>query len=473
MAGQATKARRTRAPRTGQAPALIDTSTPPTDLSGGSGRFGPTRSVADQVHDVLETFVGTAPPVHITCWDGSTTGDPDAAVGITIHSPMALRRLVWHPDELGLGRAYVAGELDLSGSIFDLLALRDNVDRDHDGDVVLRLGALDRLRLVGTARRLGAVGLQPAPPPEEAQLRGRRHSKARDADAIGHHYDIGNDFYRLVLGPTMTYSCAYFPDAGTGLNEAQEDKYELICRKLALAPGMRLLDVGCGWGGMVLHAARHHGVEAVGVTISEEQAGLARQRVQDAGLGDQVTIRLQDYRDVKDGPYDAISSIGMFEHVGIEQFTTYLRNLRQLLQPGGRLLNHAISRTEGEGRFEPDSFIARYVFPDGQLHEVGRVVSALQDEGFECRDVESLREHYARTLRAWVANLEANWDEAVALVGAPRARVWRLYMAGSALGFEAHRINIHQVLVTNTAADGTSAMAPTRNDFLAPRTSAS
>lgn len=427
-------------------------------------------TAADEVRVVVEAFLGETPPLHVTCWDGSTTGDPDALVGITVNSPRALRRLLWDPNELGLARAYVAGELEVHGSVFDLLGLRDQIG-GRDDDVALHIGPAEWLRIARAAHRLGAIGARPAPPREEARLRGRRHSKDRDAAAISHHYDVGNDFYRLVLGPTMTYSCAYFPEPGTGLNEAQELKYELIARKLGLAPGMRLLDVGCGWGGMVLHAARYHGVEAVGVTISAEQATLARRRVRDAGLDDRVEVRLQDYRDVHDGPYDAISSIGMFEHVGIEQLSAYLRGLRDLLRHGGRLLNHAISRTEGEGRIEPDSFVARYVFPDGELHEVGRVVSALQDEGLECRDVESLREHYARTLRHWVTNLEANWDEAVALAGGARARIWRLYMAGSALGFEAHRINIHQVLVTRNAEDGTSAMAPTRADFVAPTAS--
>lgn len=425
----------------------------------------PTRSVADEITPIIRAFLGDDPPLHVTCWDGSTTHNADAAVRVTIKSPLALRRLLWDPNELGLGRAYVAGDIDIEGSMFDFLALRDHVG-DRDEDVALHLSIPERVALIGAVRRLGALGRRPTPPPQEAALRGRRHSKARDAAAIGHHYDIGNDFYRLVLGPTMTYSCGYFPEPETDLDQAEENKYELICRKLALAPGMRLLDVGCGWGGMVMHAARHHGVDTVGITISEQQAELARKRVAEAGLGERVEIRLQDYRDVHDGPYDAISSIGMFEHVGIEQFTAYVQNLRMLLGPSGRLLNHAISRPQGEGRLDPNSFVARYVFPDGHLHEVGRVVSALQDQGFECRDVESLREHYARTLRAWILNLEANWDAAVTLVGEPRARIWRLYMAGSALGFEANRINIHQVLAVRPTTDGASSMPPTRAGFL-------
>jgi cyclopropane-fatty-acyl-phospholipid synthase len=336
--------------------------------------------------------------------------------------------------------------------------------------------------LVSVARLLreagfGAVRRLP-PPPEESALSGRRHSRRRDADSISHHYDVSNDFYRLFLGPTMTYSCAVFATSDTPLDDAQEAKYELICNKLGLEPGMRLLDIGCGWGGMVLHAARHHGVVAVGVTISEEQAALARQRVADAGLDGKVEIRVQDYREVYDGPFDAISSIGMFEHVGRAGVDDYTAALRRLVRPGGRVLNHAISRppqAPGLRRFGnlsstayrvaealgssratriDSAFMDRYVFPDGELFEVGSVVTHLQSAGLEARHVESLRPHYALTLRHWVANLEAHWDEAVAMVGERRARVWRLYMALSARGFERGNIAVHQVLAVRPHADG-------------------
>jgi cyclopropane-fatty-acyl-phospholipid synthase len=316
------------------------------------------------------------------------------------------------------------------------------------------------------------IGRPLPPPPQEAQLRGRRHSKSRDSAAISHHYDLSNDFYRLVLGPTITYSCAYFPEEDATLEEAQRNKYDVICRKLGLQPGMRLLDVGCGWGGMVLHAAEEYGVDAVGVTLSERQAELATQRVEDAGLRGRVEIRVQDYRDVADGPFDAISSIGMFEHVGRDKLAEYFACLHKLLAPGGRLLNHGISRPGNEGagaraKFDRNGFIERYVFPDGELHEVGTVVSLMQ-ERFEVRDVESLREHYARTLRHWVTNLEANWDRAVELVG-PSARIWRLYMAGSALNFEAGRTSIHQVLAVKPDATGASRMPLTRARLMEPR----
>jgi cyclopropane-fatty-acyl-phospholipid synthase len=260
------------------------------------------------------------------------------------------------------------------------------------------------------------------------------------------------------LGPSLTYSCALFAEPTLTLEEAQAAKHELICAKLGLEPGMRLLDVGCGWGGMLLHAAEHHGVSAVGVTLSAPQAELARQRVSEAGLAGRVDVRLADYRDLEGESFDAISSIGMFEHVGLSQLQAYFDRLFGLLRPGGRLLNHGISRPHRERPVRPrKSFVYRYVFPDGELHEVGTVVSAAQRAGFEARHLESLREHYALTLRAWVRNLEQRWDEAVAAAGVARARIWRLYMAGSALGFEAGRIQVHQLLAV-PAQDGQSGL---------------
>jgi cyclopropane-fatty-acyl-phospholipid synthase len=277
----------------------------------------------------------------------------------------------------------------------------------------------------------------------------------------------------LLLGETMTYSCAYFSSPEATLDQAQTAKYDLICRKLGLRPGMRLLDVGCGWGGMVMHAAEHFGVDAVGVTISRQQADLAAKRVADAGLADRAEIRLQDYRDLGSERFDAISSIGMFEHVGLSELRHYFAVLHGLLVPEGRLLNHGISRLPGPAGFGKRSFITRYVFPDGELHEVGSVITAMQSEGFEVRDVEALREHYARTLRTWVSNLEANWDEAVSLAGAARVRIWRLYLAGSAAGFEGGRINLHQVLAVSPDGDGGSGMPATRASFLTSQLSRS
>jgi cyclopropane-fatty-acyl-phospholipid synthase len=421
-------------------------------------------NVAEQLRPVVRGFLGGEPPIRIECWDGSSLGPEASPARLVVRSPHALRRLIWAPNELGLGRAYVAGELDIEGDVYAALSVRDAV-ADDDDSTHIGLTAKDWLTAVKAARGLGVLGTPPPPPPEEARLGGKPHSKARDAAAIAHHYDVSNDFYRIVLGPTMTYSCAYFASPETGLDEAQEAKYGLVCRKLGLAEGMRLLDVGCGWGGMVMHAAEHYGAQAVGVTVSQRQAELAQKRVAERGLSDRVEIRLQDYREVADGPYDAISSIGMFEHVGLARLTEYFSCLFGLLRPGGRLLNHAISRPWGPPGFDKNGFINRYVFPDGELHEVGTVVSALQEQGFEARDVHSLREHYAKTLRHWVANLEARWDEAVALVGQPRARVWRLYMAASAVNFEANRVNIHQVLGVKPGPGGSSGMPLTRASY--------
>jgi cyclopropane-fatty-acyl-phospholipid synthase len=427
-----------------------------------------TRStpVAEELAPLVRAVLGPDAPVAVHAWDGSRIGPPDAAVTVELHSPAALRHLLWSPGELGLARAHVSGGLDIDGDVFDLLALRDQLAAPGE-PVQVRLTRRDRLRLVGSLRRLGVLGRRPPLPQEEARSRGRLHTRGRDAAAIAHHYDVSNDFYRLILGPTMTYSCAYWYEDGLTLDAAQTAKYELICRKLGLEPGMRLLDVGCGWGSMAMHAAQHHGARVVGVTISEAQAALARSRVEEAGLSDRVDIRVQDYRDIHDGPFDAISSIGMFEHVGEQQMTEYLTDLHELVRPGGRVLNHAISRPDPDDRagVAPKSFMGRYVFPDAALLEVGTVVTAMARTGFEVRDVHSLREHYALTLRAWVANLEASWDEAQRLVGPGRARIWRLYLAGCALGFEAGRTAIHQVLAVRTGETGVSGMPATRSTF--------
>jgi cyclopropane-fatty-acyl-phospholipid synthase len=420
--------------------------------------------MATILQPMVTAFLGPNPHVTIRFWDGSTLGPEPADATLTIRSPRALRRILYAPGELGAARAYVAGELDLEGDVYGALALRDAMG-GQDKDVKVGLGKRGWLGLARAAGSSGAIGPPPPPPPEEARLRGRRHSKERDAAAISHHYDVSNDFYRLVLGESMTYSCAHFETPGTRLEDAQRSKHDLVCQKLGLRPGARILDVGCGWGTMAMHAARHYGARAVGITISERQASLAAQRVAEAGLASRVEIRLQDYRDVADGPYDAISSIGMFEHVGLSRLAEYLGDLYRLLRPEGRLLNHGISRS-GPSGLARTSFINRYVFPDGELHEVGAVVSAAQAQHFEVRDVESLREHYAKTLRRWVANLEAGWDRAVDLVGASRARIWRLYMAGSALNFEAARTSIHQVLAVKDGPGGESGMPLTRAELL-------
>lgn len=420
-------------------------------------------TVAAQLGPVLHRLLGRELPIGLRAWDASSVGPPDAPVTVVVHGPRALQHLLWAPGELGLARAHVAGDLDIEGDVYALLGIRDLLVEPGE-DYRLRLDPAGWWQLASVVRRLGVSLRRPPVPAEEAHLRGRLHSRRRDASAVSHHYDVGNDFYRLLLGPSLTYSCAYWVDGHADLDAAQTAKHELVCRKLGLRRGMRVLDVGCGWGSFAIHAAARHGVEVVGVTISEEQASLAQERVDEAGLAGRVEIRVQDYREVADGPFDAVASVGMFEHVGVSEITTYLHCLRGLVRPGGRILNHAISRPTPEDapRIDPRSFVGRYVFPDAALLEVGTVVSATQAAGLEVRDVQSLREHYSRTLRVWSANLEQRWDEAQRLVGPGRARVWRMYLAGSAIGFDQHRTSVHQVLAVRTHPDGRSDVAPTR-----------
>jgi cyclopropane-fatty-acyl-phospholipid synthase len=426
-------------------------------------------TVAEKLEPLVDATIGTDLPVRIECWDGSSLGPPEAKVTVRFVSPRALRRLLWAPNELGFARAYISGDVELEGDLLEAMTtLNEFADPERGPGVTV--GRETVAAIARAVLGLGTFGAPPTPPPEEARLGGRIHSKRRDATAIHHHYDVGNDFYRIVLGPSLVYSCAYFeqePSESFGLDEAQWAKLDHVARKLDLKPGMRVLDVGCGWGSFVLHAAREYGAHAVGVTLSREQAALARERVAAEGLEDLVDIRVQDYRDIADGPYDAVASIGMAEHVGRAKLPTYAADVYRLLRPGGRLLNHAISRRPGPRAPSHDrtSFISRYVFPDGELVPLADMVGVLENAGFEVRDVESLREHYARTLRAWVANLEGQWDRAVALTSPGRAKVWRLYMAGSALAFESNRIGVNQVLAVRTPPSGESGMPPTRQAF--------
>jgi cyclopropane-fatty-acyl-phospholipid synthase len=426
-------------------------------------RIAPVRpapgGVADHLAPLLALVFSGPPPVRFECWDGSAIGPPDPPATLKLRRPDALRRMLWSPDELGLGRAFVAGDLDIDGDIVDGLGALE-IAPPHG---VRRARILREAWHVASA--LNLVGPPPAPPPEEAHVHGRRHSIARDAQAISHHYDVGNDFYAIVLGPSMTYSCARWGTHTTDLTAAQAAKHDLVCRKLGLAtkPGQRLLDVGCGWGSMAIHAARNYDAEVVGITISQPQHAAACARVEEAGVADRVEIRLQDYRTLGGERFDAISSIGMFEHVGAARMARYFGTLRSLLGPGGRLLNHAISRAGGS-RIGRRTFIGRYVFPDGELIDIATIVDAAERAGFEVRDVESLREHYARTLRSWIGNLERDWDTAVGAASEGRARVWRAYMAGSAIGFDTGRISVYQTLAVVPAPDGTSGI-PLRRDW--------
>ncbi|MFF1748168.1 class I SAM-dependent methyltransferase [Streptomyces mirabilis] len=424
------------------------------------------QDAALRLKSLVEQLVGAPLPIRIRAWDGSEAGPPGAPA-VVVRNRRALRRLLWKPGEVGLARAWVAGDLGVEGDLYTALDLLSGLVWDRGEDARGLAEALRDPEVRAAVRglvKMGGLPLPPSPPPEEMRRRRRHlHTKRSDQRAISHHYDVGNDFYEIVLGPSMVYSCAYWEDDGI-LEDAQRDKLELIAQKLDLGPGQRLLDVGCGWGSMAIHAAREHGVSVVGVTLSHEQAAYARKRVADEGLTDRVEIRVQDYRDVADGPYDAISSIGMAEHVGAERYLEYAEVLYRLLKPGGRLLNHQIARPprRDESAYDVDEFIDAYVFPDGELAPIGTTVTQLERAGFEVRDVESIREHYALTLRRWVTNLEAQWARAVALTGPGRARVWRLYMAASAVAFERNRIGVNQVLAVRTPEPSGASGMPLR-----------
>jgi len=413
--------------------------------------------------DVFERVAGPDAPVEFKAYDGSSAGPPGAPVRITVRSPVAVAYLAQAPGALGLARAYVSGHLDVDGDMYTALARMMQAQQ-------VDISAAGRLRLL---RELGGPKLllpRIPPPPQEVRvnrrwLSGKRHSKQRDASAISHHYDVSNRFYEWVLGPSMAYTCACYPRPDASLEEAQAYKHDLVARKLGLRPGMRLLDVGCGWGGMVRHAAREYGVQALGVTLSKQQASWAQHAIEEQGLSGLAEVRHLDYRDVAEGDFDAVSSIGLTEHIGQAQLPGYFSFLLGKLRPEGRLLNHCITRPDNQGPARvAGGFINRYVFPDGELEGPCFLLSLMNDTGFEVRHEENLREHYALTLAGWCANLDAHWDEAVAEVGEGTARVWRLYMAGSRLGFERNVVQLHQILGAKLGADGQSGM-PLRPDW--------
>lgn len=408
----------------------------------------------------LEALVGTTLemelPVRIRAWDGSEAG-PEGPV-LVIRSRRALRRLVWAPGELGLARAYVTGDFDVEGDLAQGLrqAWRrpDGVAPGARSRTVRRLAPGLRL-----AARLGALGPPPPPPRTEARLTGRRHSTRRDRAAIAHHYDLSNGFYRLLLDGHMAYSSAYFTDDRQTLQEAQTAKLDLICRKLGLAEGMRLLDVGCGWGSLVLFAAEHYGVHATGITLSARQRDFAVARVADRGLGDRVSVVLQDYREFAGTPesFDAVASVEMGEHVGEEHYRTYTAMLYRSLKPTGRLLLQQMSR-RADAAPGGGAFIESYIAPDMHMRPVGETLNHLQDTGFEVRDVEAMREHYVRTVTCWIETFERRYEQFVALAGEEVARVWRLYLVGGRLAFEQGRMGVDQILAVKPDARGDAGM---------------
>lgn len=412
--------------------------------------------------EVLESFSSGRLPLKFEAYDGSSAGPEDAELGLSLLTPRGTTYLATAPGDLGLARAYVAGDLAAlgvhPGDPYELLkALADKVEFKRPPIRVL----------ANIVRSIGFEHLLPiAPPPQEAlpkwrrMAEGLRHSRIRDAEAIHHHYDVSNAFYELVLGPSMTYTCACYPRPDATLEEAQENKYRLVFDKLRLQPGDRLLDVGCGWGGMVRYAARR-GVRATGVTLSAEQAGWAQRAIADEGLTDFARVVHGDYRDVRDGQFDAVSSIGLTEHIGVANYPAYFRFLRDRLRPGGLLLNHCITRPHNHAG-SIGGFIDRYVFPDGELTGSGRIIATAQDVGLEVLHEENLRPHYALTLRDWCANLVRNWDDAVAEVGVATAKVWGMYMAGSRVGFETNVVQLHQVLAVKLDEHGADGGLPLR-----------
>jgi cyclopropane-fatty-acyl-phospholipid synthase len=420
-------------------------------------RHRPSRLIAAQMRirlaEIFTTFVDDDAPVSFRGYDGSTAGPRDPIATVEVRSPDALRFIATAPGELGVARAYVTGAMEVHGDLHATLrALHEHRRRDVAPSMLLRL-----LRGIDPrVLRCPPLPGEEAPPGWRRGL--RRHTKRRDAAAITHHYDVSNRFYELVLGPSMAYSCAVFATPDTPLDDAQTEKFDLVCRKLDLRPGQILLDVGAGWGGLVRHAAAHYGVQAIGVTLSQAQVEWAQAANAQAGLARSVQMFRLDYRDLPDRAFDAICSIGAMEHFGSSELERYFASMAGHLRPGGRMLNHCITRPTNRERHRTGAFIDRYVFPDGELQGPGTVVAAMHDHGLEIRHDENLREHYALTLREWGANLERDWHRAVAEVGERRARVWRLYMAFSRVGFEFNRIQIHQTLGVRLDSRGQSYM---------------
>ncbi|MDZ7802167.1 MAG: cyclopropane-fatty-acyl-phospholipid synthase family protein [Trueperaceae bacterium] len=419
----------------------------------------------------LLSYIAPEPrPFAVRLWDDSTlpaSGDAEGAPPATLvlSDPYALGRALQPPVDLSAGEAFVRGEIDVEGDLEVVFEAMGGLLEAAAGG-----GMLERLRAMGDVVALRRQASR-HPPEGAATLSGQRHSRNRDSSAIRHHYDLPVDFYRLWLDRRMVYSCGYFPTGEETLDEAQEAKLDLVCRKLRLTPEHHLLDIGCGWGSLVGYAAEHYGSRATGITLAERQVEEGTRRLNQAGVADRASVEIRDYRDVE-GTFDRVASIGMAEHVGREGMQEYFQAAWDRLAPGGLMMNHAISRGPNafEDRRDPEqpSFIDRYVFPDGEILNLTETVRAAEAVGFEVRDVEDLREHYAATLRHWVANLEASWDEAVATVGEDRARIWRLFMSGSAHNFARGRLSVHQTLLGKPDDRGRVEVPPSRADLYRP-----
>lgn len=412
-------------------------------------RFGPAPGpgIADRVARAAEIAFAAPLPIGLRVWDGSAAGPPDGPV-LVLDSARAIRHLVRRPGELALARAFVSGGLDVEGDLRQGLRLcLDFARRAHRAGLPAAAHWPLLLRLLA---QLGAVGLVPGGSAQEAW------SAGRDELVLPHHHDLSNEFHASILGPSMAHSCGLWTseDSGYGLADAQRDNLDLICRKLDLGPGSRLLDVGCGWGTLVLHAAEHYGVRATGVTTSAEQHKFVLARIAERGLADLVEVRLQDYRSIAAEQFDAVASIEMGEHVADQHYQLYCEALVTHLRPGGRLYLQQIAR--GAAAPSGGAFIESYIAPDLTMRPVHRTLCHLEDAGLEIREVGSMREHYVRTIDAWSRALRANWDEIVRRDGLPQARTWRLYLAGSALAFEENRMSVHQILAVRTDPEGGS-----------------
>jgi cyclopropane-fatty-acyl-phospholipid synthase len=407
-------------------------------------------TTATRLAEAVAPFAGGELPVRLRMWDGSEAGAEDAPL-VELRSPDAVRRMLWHPGELGAAQAYVTGELvvheDDHWTLESALTHVFSVARDR-GEAGGRPSLAAAVSAARTARGLGVLGRPPSAPASQARVRGRLHSPGRDRRAISHHYDLSNEFYGLILDPSMAYSCGYHATPETTVEEAQRAKLDLVCHKLGLEPGMRLLDVGCGWGSLSLHAAEHFGVQVTGVTISAEQKRFVDLRVAERRLTDRVRIELCDYRDAVPNPgaeYDAVASIEMGEHVGRRNYPIYASVLQRAVRPGGHILVQQMSRTGRHPGGGP--FIESFIAPDMHMRPVSETAALLEDAGLELRDVHAMREHYVLTVAGWLDRFEANHDQLLELVGDEVLRVWRLYLVGGSLAFRDGRMGVDQLLL--------------------------
>jgi cyclopropane-fatty-acyl-phospholipid synthase len=398
--------------------------------------------------------------IQVQLWDGTLWPDAQPrSVTLVLKHPGALREMLISGTELGMGEAYIYNDIDVLGDFEKIFGLADALTKQITS-------IRKQVRLARPLMRLPSKLRVKEARRGPAKLKGKEHSIERDRQAVTYHYDVSNDFFTLYLDRNLVYSCAYFKTPEDSLDQAQENKLELVCRKLRLKPGQRLLDIGCGWGSLVIYAAKHYGVDASGITLSSPQAGLANRRIAEAGLGERCRVLVQDYRQVEEAnPYDALVSIGMIEHVGAEMQYTYFKKAFQLLKPAGVFLNHGISKRQGEPPADPLSFSLHYVFPDSDMTPLNDTLNTAELVGFEVRDVESLRENYILTLRHWVRRLEASHEKALQIVDEATYRVWRMYMSGAAHYFSTGFNNLYQVLLVKPGPKGVSGLPLTREDW--------